>query len=115
MQDELLKVPPHSLDAERCILGSLMLDKEAISKVADFLRVDDFYHESHGVIYRAIYDLFDRRVPIDLLTITNLLEDRKQLEQVGGATYLATLVNEVPTATHVFQYAMIVKNKATLR
>lgn len=115
MNEELLKVPPHSLDAERCTLGSLILDKETITKVADFLRMDDFYHESHATIYQAIYDLFDRRVPIDLLTITNLLEDRKQLEQVGGVTYLAMLINEVPTATHVFQYAMIVKNKATLR
>ena len=113
--ENLLRVPPHSLDAERSTIGSLLIDKEAISNVADFLRPEDFYHESHGSIYRAIYDLFDRRTPIDLLTTTNLLDDRKQLEQIGGATYLATLANEVPTATHVFQYAMIVKNKATLR
>lgn len=113
--DELLKVPPHSLEAERSTIGSLLIDKEAISKVADFLQPEDYYHESHSLIYQAIYDLFDRRTPIDLLTVANLLEDRKQLEVIGGASYLAGLTNEVPTATHVFQYAMIVKQKATLR
>ncbi len=115
MNEDLLKVPPHSLDAERSTLGSIMIDKDAISKIADFLAPEDFYHESHGLIYRTIYDLFDRRTPIDLLTIAGLLEDRKQLEQIGGASYLAGLTNEVPTATHVFQYAMIVKQKSTLR
>lgn len=115
MSDALLKVPPHSLEVERSTLGSLLIDKEAVSKVADLLTADDFYHESHGAIYQAIFDLYDKRAPIDLLTVTNLLEERKQLEQIGGASYLANLTNEVPTATHVFQYAMIVKQKSTLR
>ena len=115
MSDELLKVPPHSLEVERSTLGSLLIDKDAISRVSDFLGAEDFYHESHGRIYQAIFDLYDKRSPIDLLTVTNLLEERKQLEQVGGASYLAALLNEVPTASHVFQYAMIVKHKATLR
>ncbi len=115
MSEELLKVPPHSLEVERSTLGSLLIDKDAISKVSDFLAADDFYHESHGRIYQAVFDLYDRRSPIDLLTVSNLLEERKQLEQVGGSSYLASLMNEVPTATHVFQYAMIVKQKSTLR
>lgn len=113
--DDLLKIPPHSLDAERSTLGSVLLDKEAISKIADFLLPEDFYHESHSYIFQAIFDLFDRRSPIDLLTVSSLLEDRKQLELIGGASYLAGLVNEVPTSTHVFQYAIIVKQKSTLR
>jgi len=92
-----------------------LIDKDAISKVADFLHAEDFYHESHAKIYQAMTDLFERRTPIDLLTIASSLEDRKQLEQIGGASYLAALTNEVPTSTHVFQYAMIVKEKATLR
>jgi replicative DNA helicase len=92
-----------------------MMDKDAVSKVADFLTADDFYHESHGQIYQAIFDLYDRRSPVDLLTVSNLLDERKQLELVGGASYLASLMNEVPTATHVFQYAMLVKQKSTLR
>ncbi|MFO0780909.1 MAG: replicative DNA helicase [Candidatus Gracilibacteria bacterium] len=115
MSDELFKVPPHSMDAERSTLGSLLIDKDAITKVADFLKAEDFYHASHALIYQAMNDLFDKRSPIDLLTLTSILDDRKQLEGIGGASYLAALTNEVPTATHVFQYAMIVKQKSTLR
>src|SRR5262249_16439242 len=110
-----LRVPPHSLEVERSTLGALLIDKEAISKVADFLLVEDFYHESHGLIYQTVFDLFDRRQPIDLLTVSNLLEERKQLEQIGGVSYLAGLANEVPTAAHIFEYALIVKHKSTLR
>lgn len=115
MDENNLRIPPHSLEVERSTLGALLIDKEAISKVADFLLTEDFYHESHGLIYQAIFDLFDRRQPIDLLTVSNILEERKQLEQIGGASYLATLANEVPTAAHIFEYAIIVKHKSTLR
>jgi replicative DNA helicase len=115
MSESFLKVPPHSLDVERSTLGSLLIDKEAIIKIADILAVEDFYHESHGVIYQTMFDLYERRTPIDLLTVTNLLAERKTLDQVGGASYVAGLMNEVPTSTHVFQYAMIVKHKSTLR
>lgn len=110
-----MKVPPHNLEAERSTLGSLLIDKEAITKIADLLAGEDFYHESHGLIYSAIYDLYDRRTPIDLLTVNNLMEERKQLASVGGASYLASLTDEVPTSAHVYQYALIVKNKSTLR
>lgn len=115
MNELQLKVPPHNLDAERSTLGSLLIDGESIMKIADLVGSDDFYHESHGMIYQAIFDLFDRRTPIDLLTVSNLLDDRKQLEKIGGASYLASLADEVPTATNVYQYALIVKNKSTLR
>jgi replicative DNA helicase len=110
-----LKVPPHSIEAERAVLGSLLIDKDAIIKVADLLHQDDFYHEVHGLIYRAILDLYEKRSPIDLLTTKTLLDDRKQLELIGGASYLATLTNEVHTSTHIFNYALIVKQKSTLR
>ena len=115
MEEGYLKVPPHSLDVERSVLGSIIIDKDAITKIADFLLAEDFYHESHALVYRAMFDLYDRRHPIDLVTLTNLLEERKQLEQVGGASYLVTIANEVPTASHIFEYAMIVKQKSTLR
>jgi len=115
MNEGLLKVPPHSLEVERSVLGSMLIDKEAITKIADFLLADDFYHESHSTIFQAMSDLYDRRQPIDIVTLTNILEERKQLEMIGGASYLATLANEVPTASHVFEYAMIVKQKSTLR
>ncbi len=110
-----LKVPPHSIEAERAVLGSLLIDKDSIVKVADLLVQEDYYHEVHGLIYRAILDLYEKRTPIDLLTTKTILEDRKQLEMIGGASYLATLANEVHTSTHIFNYALIVKQKSTLR
>lgn len=115
MDEVQLKVPPHNMEAERSTLGSLLIDKEAIIKIADLIQADDFYHESHAVVYQAIADLYDRRTPIDLLTVSNLLEERKQLAQIGGASYLSSLTNDVPTSTHIYQYALIVKNKSTLR
>ncbi len=108
-------VPPHSLDAEKSVIGSLLVDKDAIVKISDFLKPEDFYHDAHRVIYQAINDLYDKRSPIDLVTLANILEDRNELKLIGGAAYLALLANEVPTATHIFQYATIVKEKAILR
>jgi len=108
-------VPPHSLDAERSTLGALLIDKEAIIKVADLLKPEDFYHDAHAVIYDGIVALYDKRTPIDLLTLTNILQDKNELDKIGGAAYLAELTSAVPTSTHVFQYASIVKQKATLR
>lgn len=115
MAEASLKVPPHNLEAERSTLGSLLLDKEAITKIADLIQTDDFYHESHALIYGAIFELYDKRSPIDLLTVTNKLEEQKKLTQIGGASYLASLANEVPTSTHIYNYALIVKHRSTLR
>lgn len=108
-------VPPHNLEAEKSTLGSLLIDKDAIVKISDFLRPEDFYHDSHALIYQAILDLYDKRTPTDLVTLSSILEDRKQLKEIGGASYLASLANEVPTSTHVFQYATIIKEKGVLR
>ena len=108
-------VPPHSEEAERSTLGSLLIDKDAIIKIADLLNPDDFYLSGHEMIYAAILELFEKRSAIDILTLTSLLEDREQLDKIGGSSYLAELANEVPTSTHVFQYALIVKQKSTLR
>ncbi len=115
MAEAQLRVPPHSLEAERSTLGSLLIDKEAINKIADLLTPDDFYHESHSIVYEAMFELYDKRSPIDLLTLTNKLEEKKLLDSIGGASYLASLANEVPTASHVYQYALIVKHRSTLR
>ena len=114
MQDHM-KVPPNSIEAERAVLGSLLIDKDAIIKIADLLQQEDYYHEVHGLIYRAILDLYEKRTPIDLLTTKTILEDRKQLDAIGGASYLVTLTNEVHTSTHIYNYALIVKQKSTLR
>ncbi|MFH1218441.1 MAG: replicative DNA helicase [Candidatus Peregrinibacteria bacterium] len=108
-------VPPHSLEAEKSTLGSLLVDKDAVVKISDFLRPEDFYHDTHRMIYQVILDLYDKRTPVDLVTLASALEDKKELKIIGGASYLATLSAEVPTATHVFQYAMIVKEKSVLR
>ncbi len=108
-------VPPYSLEAEKSTIGSLLIDKDAILKISDFLKPEDFYHDTHHFIYQAILDLYDKRTPIDLVTLSNILEDRKQLKLVGGASYLSALANEVPTATHIFQYGTIVKEKSILR
>lgn len=115
MSQDLTKVPPHSLEAEKSTLGSLLIDKDAIIKIADLVTADDFYHEKHAMIYRAIIEIFEKRNPIDMLTVTSQLEDKKQLDIVGGGSYLADLTSEVPTASHIFQYATIVKQKSVLR
>lgn len=115
MNQDFSKVPPHSLEAEKSTLGSLLIDKDAIIKIADLISADDFYHEKHAAIYRAMIELFEKRNPIDVLTVTSLLEDKKVLDQVGGASYIGELTSEVPTASHIFQYATIVKQKAVLR
>ncbi len=115
MADRNDYVPPHSLEAEKSTLGSLLVDKDSIIKISDFLKPEDFYHDAHRTIYQSILGLYDKRVPIDLVTLTNALEEKKELKLIGGASYLALLANEVPTATHIFQYATIVKEKAILR
>ncbi len=108
-------VPPYSLEAEKSTLGSLLIDKDSIVKISDILKPEDFYHDAHKLIYQAISDLNAKRTPIDLVTLTSILDDRKQLKGIGGASYLSQLSNEVPTSTHIFQYASIVKEKAILR
>src|SRR4030042_4349935 len=109
------KVPPQNIEAEQSVLGSLLIDKDALLKVADFLRPEDFYRDDHSTIYQAILRLFEKRKPIDVLTLTDILEKEKKLREVGGASYLTTLVNSVPTAANVTTYAQIIQQKATLR
>ncbi len=108
-------IPPHNKEAEQSVLGSILIEKESIIKIVDLIESDDFYYDSHKLIYEAMVDLYSRHDPIDLLTVANLLEERKTLDPIGGPGYLAELTSSVPTATHVFKYAQIVKNKATLR
>ncbi len=108
-------IPPHNKEAEQSVLGSILIDKDALVKIADLIQPDDFYYDTHKMAYQAMIDLYNRHDPIDLLTLSNLLEERKHLDAVGGPEYLAELTAGVPTATHVFKYAQIVKAKATLR
>ena len=109
------KLPPQSIEAEQSLLGSLMLDRNAIIKVADFLMPQDFYRGSHQEIYRACQELFEKGEPIDLLSLANRLKERGKLEEVGGNGYLTELVNSVPTASHVLNYGKIIQRKKILR
>ncbi|MEK7545288.1 MAG: DnaB-like helicase N-terminal domain-containing protein, partial [Patescibacteria group bacterium] len=110
-----MKVPPYSLEAEKSVLGSILINKDAILKISDFLAPEDFYHDTHAILYRAMMDLYDRRIPVDVVTLTSYLEDRNQLDKMGGVTFIAELSTEQFTAAHILQYAMIVKEKSTLR
>ncbi|MBI4093226.1 MAG: replicative DNA helicase [Candidatus Kerfeldbacteria bacterium] len=113
--DQLEKVPPQNVEAEQSVLGSLLIDKEAIVKIADIIRPDDFYKETHRKIFEAMLELYEKREPIDVLSLTNRLKERTELEIIGGRAYLAQLTNAVPTSSHVVSYAEIVQHKATLR
>jgi replicative DNA helicase len=109
------KRPPQAIEAEESLLGALMLEKSAIFKVADFLIPRDFYKSDHQEIYKAMIDLFEKGEPIDVLTVSRRLADKNLLDQVGGNSYLTELVNSVPTAAHVMEYAKIVQRKRILR
>jgi len=109
------KLPPQSDEAEKSLLGCLMLDKNAVIKVADFLLVQDFYKGIHQEIYSVCLELFEKGEPIDLLSVASRLKDKGKLEEIGENSYLTDLINSVPTATNVLNYAKIVQRKRTLR
>ena len=109
------KVPPQNSDAEASLLGAILIDADAIVKIADVVRADDFYEERHSRIYEAIINLYERHSPIDVLTLSDQLKGSGFLDIAGGSSYLTELTNFVPTATHVEQYADIVSQKALRR
>ncbi|MDP2656062.1 MAG: replicative DNA helicase [bacterium] len=116
MANELIdRIPPHSVEAEQSLLGALLIDKEAIHKMADMITDEDFYKDIHRIIFSAMVDLYAKHDPIDLLSLGNRLEEKKQLEMIGGRSYLIGLANNVPTASNVVHYAEIVQKKSTLR
>src|SRR3989344_1456220 len=110
-----VRMPPHNVEAEQSVLGALMLDKNAIIKVADFVKIGDFYKDAHNMIYATMLDLYEDREPIDVLSLSNKLTEQKKLENVGGASYLASLVNSVPSSANITHYAKVVQKKAVLR
>ncbi len=112
---ELRKLPPQQIEAEQSLLGGIMVDSSGLPSALEVLKGDEFYKESHRVIYTVIQDLFERNEPVDILTVTNLLEERKQLESVGGASYIAALTDAMPTSSNVAAYAKIINEKAVLR
>ncbi|MHB8730253.1 MAG: replicative DNA helicase [bacterium] len=112
---QLERVPPQNLEAEQGVLGSMLLDRDAIARAIEGLRAEDFYRDAHRVIFQAMVELFERGEPVDLITVTNRLTQNGKLEDVGGPTYVASLPNMVPTAANVDFYANIVLEKSMLR
>lgn len=109
------KLPPQNTEAEQCLLGCLMLDKDAIVKIVDSIKADDFYKGGHQDIYQAMAELYEKSDPIDILSVSSRLKEKNKLDDIGGSAYLTSLVNSVPTATHVANYAKIVRQKKILR
>jgi len=114
-EDILGKVPPHNEEAEQAVLGAMLLSRDAIAKVIEILQADSFYYEHHSIIFRVIVELFERGLPVDLVSVTEELRSRNLLERVGGSVYVASLLDVVPTAANVEYYANIVSEKALLR
>ena len=109
------KPQPQNLEAEASLLGAILIDADALVKIADTVSADDFFDPRHHRIYEAIVQLYERRSPIDVLTLADQLKNNSVLDLVGGASYLTELTNFVPTAAHVEQYAEIVAQKALRR
>ncbi|MBT4071961.1 MAG: replicative DNA helicase [Candidatus Magasanikbacteria bacterium] len=109
------RVPPQNIEAEMSLLGAILLDKEAMFKIVDLMEAEYFYKNSHKRIYETMLELYAKSEPIDVLTLSNRLREKKLIEQVGGNSYIVKLSNMVPTASHIEQYANIVRKKATHR
>jgi replicative DNA helicase len=115
IDDNLRKVPPQNLEAESSVLGGILLENDAVNLVLEVLRAEDFYRESHRKIFRAMIELSNRNEPVDVITLSECLTSRGELEAVGGSAYLASLNDFVPTAANISYYARIVREKSILR
>ncbi len=115
MADKILKIPPQDEEAEVSVLGSIMLDKDAMLKVVDIISAADFYNPAHQKIYEVALELFAKGEPIDALTVTSRLKGKKLLQKIGGASYVTEIIERVPTSAHVAHYANIVKEKKVRR
>ena len=114
-KNQINKLPPQNIEAEQSVLGSLMIDKDAVIKIADFLQSTDFYKPAHQKIYETMIELYQRHEPIDILSLPNRLKDKGFLQDIGGISYLTSLTNMVPTASSIVSYAKIVQQKKLLR
>jgi replicative DNA helicase len=115
MNQPMLKIPPHSIEAEEAVLGALLIDPDSLVKITDLLNPEDFYKEAHGLIYATACELFERHEPIDLLTLGNRLKEKDQIKLIGGQTKLVELTNTVATSSGIASHAEIVRKKSTLR
>ncbi len=110
-----LRIPPQALDAEKALLGSIMLRPEAINEVIDILKEESFYAEKHRIIWMNMLELYGKSTPIDLLSLSTRLKEKNRLEQIGGSSYLTEIVNTVPSAANIRHYAEIVQKKWMMR
>ena len=108
-------VPPQNLEAEQAVLGTVLLQEKSLAKVIELLEPEDFYRDAHKAIYRAMLQLFDKREPHDLITLTNLLRDQNKLDLVGGPAYLASLTDVIPFSGTLVHHATIIRQKSILR
>jgi replicative DNA helicase len=115
MDEKIIKTLPHNIAAEEALLGSILIDPEAIYKVADIISPEDFYKPAHQIIYSAILYLFEKREAIDILTVTNRLREINELDNIGGPSYLFELINKTPSVMNVVHYAKIIKDKKARR
>lgn len=109
------RTPPQNLEAERACLGSMLMDREAIEVAIDILNSDDFYSDQNRLIFNSLIELYNRSIPVDIVTITDFLKDTGQLEKTGGVVYISSLIEEVPTSANIEYYARIVEQKSLLR
>jgi len=110
-----VRVPPQNIDAERALLGAIMLKPDSLHEVSDIISADSFYVEKHRIVFRAMLDLFSKSEPIDVLSLSSRLKEKGELEQIGGASFLNDLVATVPSASNVKHYADIVQKKFVMR
>ncbi len=109
------KLQPHNMEAEEAVLGSLLIDPDAIIHISTFLKPGDFFVQRHGWVFEAVLDLHERRQPADLVTLSDELSRREQLDEIGGAAFLTSLINATPSSIHIEYYARIVERTAVLR
>ena len=114
-QLDALKIPPHSVEAEQSVIGGLLLENEALDKVADILTAKDFYRHDHKLIFQHIAKLIEHNKPADIVTVAESLENTAELSGIGGIAYLGALAQSTPTAANIRRYAEIVHERAVMR
>ena len=115
MDPMLDKLPPQSIEAEASLLSAVLIDNTVLNEIIEIIKPQDLYKTAHQKIFSVMIELSEKEMPVDLVTITNFLKDKEQLENIGGAVYLAKLIDEVPLAINATHYAKIIHDKATLQ
>jgi replicative DNA helicase len=114
-QKSNLRVPPQNIESEKALLGSIMLKPDILNEITTIISPESFYAEKHRMIYKTIFELFGKNEPIDILSVSSRMKEKKQLEQIGGRSYLAELVNLVPSAGNAKHYAGLVQKTGMMR